>query len=73
MTTSPRITLMQEDLSDEQLKHYLSQELIAIDGEMMGLNIHRDRLCLVQIGDEDRKITLVQMAQGQKEAPNLKS
>lgn len=39
---------------------------------MMGLNVHRDRLCLVQLGDEDRNVTLVQIEQGQKEAPNLK-
>ena len=24
---------------------------IAVDTETMGLNLHRDRLCLVQIGD----------------------
>ncbi len=46
--------------------------MLAVDCEMMGLNIHRDRLCLVQLGDEDRNVTLVQIEQGQKEAPNLK-
>ena len=40
---------------------------------MMGLNVHRDRLCLVQIGDATGdRMTLVQVHQGQKEAPNLK-
>lgn len=72
MTTNPEVSLSKGDLTDEQLKHYQSKEVIAIDGEMMGLDIHRDRLCLVQIGDEDRKVVLVQIAQGQTEAPNLK-
>lgn len=33
---------------------------IAIDTEAMGLNIHRDRLCLIQICDESGNIHLIQ-------------
>lgn len=66
------IKLVKNDLSDEQLKHYLSVDMIAIDGEMMGLNIVRDRLCLVQIGDANNQVTLVQIELNQKSAPNLK-
>jgi len=33
---------------------------LAIDTEAMGLNIPRDRLCLVQLCDEDKQIHLVQ-------------
>ena len=69
---SPKVTLVKEDLTDEQLEHYLSKPIIAVDGEMMGLHPTRDRLCLVQIGDENREIVLVQILQGQKKAPNLK-
>ncbi len=45
---------------------------IAIDTETMGLNPHRDRLCLVQLSAGDGNAHLVQIAAGQREAPNLK-
>jgi ribonuclease D len=44
---------------------------VAIDTETLGLNPHRDRLCLVQLSGGDGKAELVQIARGQKEAPNL--
>ena len=44
---------------------------VAIDCETMGLNPHRDRLCLVQMSNGDGNAHLVQIAQGQTEAPNL--
>ena len=43
---------------------------VAIDTETMGLNLHRDRLCLVQIGDGKGNVWLVQIQKG-KECPNL--
>ncbi len=67
-----KIRLTKSDLSESDLEYYLSKTLIAIDCEMMGLNVHRDRLCLVQIGDEDKEVVLVQILQGQSKAPNLK-
>lgn len=45
--------------------------VVAIDCETMGLNPHRDRLCLVQMSSGDGHTHLVQIAQGQTEAPNL--
>ena len=45
--------------------------IVAIDCETMGLNPHRDRLCVVQLSDGDGHAHLVQIAQGQTEAPNL--
>lgn len=45
---------------------------IAIDTETMGLNIIRDRLCLIQISDGNGDAHLVQFELGQYEAPNLK-
>ncbi|MEM9098577.1 MAG: ribonuclease D [Pseudomonadota bacterium] len=45
--------------------------VVAIDSETMGLNPHRDRLCLVQLSSGDGSVHLVQIAQGQTEAPNL--
>ncbi|PRY23071.1 ribonuclease D [Aliiruegeria haliotis] len=45
--------------------------IVAIDCETMGLNPHRDRLCLVQMSGGDGNAHLVQVAKGQTEAPNL--
>jgi len=45
--------------------------VVAIDCETMGLNPHRDRLCLVQLSAGDGNAHLVQIAQDQSEAPNL--
>lgn len=45
--------------------------IVAIDCETMGLNPHRDRLCLVQLSAGDGDAHLVQIAKGQTEAPNL--
>ncbi|WP_298353528.1 ribonuclease D [Rhodoblastus sp.] len=52
---------------------YRPGDSVAIDTETLGLNPHRDRLCLVQISRGDGDADLVQIAQGQKEAPNLVS
>jgi ribonuclease D len=45
--------------------------VVAIDTETMGLNPHRDRLCLVQLSAGDGNAHLVRIAQGQARAPNL--
>jgi ribonuclease D len=45
---------------------------VAIDTETMGLDPHRDRLCLIQLSSGDGDCHLVQFAQGQYDAPNLK-
>ena len=45
--------------------------VVAIDTETMGLDPRRDRLCLVQMSAGDGDAHLVQIAQGQREAPNL--
>jgi ribonuclease D len=44
---------------------------VAIDCETMGLNPHRDRLCVVQLSSGDGHAHLVQVAPGQSRAPNL--
>jgi ribonuclease D len=43
----------------------------AIDTETLGLNPHRDRLCLVQLSPGDGSADIVQIAAGQESAPNL--
>ncbi|KOR35956.1 ribonuclease D [Planktothricoides sp. SR001] len=60
------------DLSADELTEYLKAEVIAADTETMGLLPWRDRLCLVQLCDEKKRVTVVRMAKGQKSAPNLK-
>ncbi|WP_024586939.1 ribonuclease H-like domain-containing protein [Aliihoeflea sp. 2WW] len=44
---------------------------VAIDTETLGLNPHRDRLCVVQLSPGDGTADVVQIAPGQKEAPNI--
>lgn len=46
---------------------------VAIDTETLGLNPHRDRLCVVQLSPGDGTADVVQIAKGQREAPNLVS
>lgn len=47
--------------------------LVAVDSETMGLNVARDRLCLVQLSAGDEACHLVQFAAGGYDAPNLKA
>ena len=47
--------------------------IVAIDCETMGLNPHRDRLCVVQLSSGDGNAHLVQVAKGQDSAPNLEN
>lgn len=62
------IRFHQYDLPD--LSHY-DVEAVAVDTETLGLKPHRDRLCVVQLSPGDGTADLVQIARGQKEAPNL--
>src|SRR6188768_2334320 len=45
---------------------------VAIDTETMGLDPHRDRLCVVQLSPGDGSADVVQMPLGAANAPNLK-
>jgi len=56
------------DLPD--LSHYNTAS-VAIDTETLGLNPHRDRLCVVQLSPGDGTADIVQIAAGQKTAPNI--
>lgn len=44
---------------------------VAIDTETMGLDPSRDRLCVVQLSAGDGNADVVQIAAGQKKAPNI--
>jgi ribonuclease D len=45
---------------------------VAIDTETMGLDVRRDRLCVVQLSPGDGSADVVQIPEGGAEAPNLK-
>ena len=44
---------------------------VSIDTETLGLDTRRDRLCVVQLSPGDGTADIVQIAKGQREAPNL--
>ena len=62
------IRLHRGDLPD--LSRYTTS--VAIDTETMGLNPHRDRLCVVQMSNGDGSADVVQIPKGHRDAPNLK-
>ena len=45
--------------------------LIAVDGEFMGLNVRRDPLCLIQISSGNSDAHIVQLDRTNYNAPNL--
>jgi ribonuclease D len=58
-------------------KHDLPEDLvlgniIAVDGEFMGLNVKRDPLCLIQISSGNSDAHIVQLNRSSYDAPNLK-
>ncbi len=57
------------DLPD--LSAYAEADAVAVDSETLGLNPHRDRLCVVQLSPGDGTADVVQIDRGQTEAPNL--
>jgi ribonuclease D len=62
------IRLHRGDLPD--LGRY--RDTIAIDTETMGLDHHRDRLCVVQLSPGDGSADVVQIPRGASDAPNLR-
>jgi ribonuclease D len=46
---------------------------VAIDTETMGLDPHRDRLCVVQLSPGDGSADVVQIPPGARDAPNIKA
>jgi ribonuclease D len=68
----PSYKIFDNDIDFETLQEYLGTGAIAIDTEAMGLIPRRDRLCLVQICNDQEAISLIRIAQGISSAPNLK-
>jgi ribonuclease D len=63
------VRLHRGDLAD--LSRYRGAA-VAIDTEAMGLDPHRDRLCVVQISPGDGSADVIQILAGASEAPNLR-
>jgi ribonuclease D len=66
---NPKITLHRGDLPPD----VAFGSSVAIDTETLGLDPHRDRLCLAQLSAGDNTAHLVQFAAGQFAAPRLKA
>ena len=45
--------------------------VIAVDGEFMGLNVRRDPLCLVQLSSGKSDAHIIQLDRSNYKAPNL--
>jgi ribonuclease D len=61
--------IVQRDLTEEQLQHYLAQPAVSNDTETLGLQHLRDRLCCVQLCDRGLRATLVQVPRDQVVSP----
>jgi ribonuclease D len=48
-------------------------KMVAVDTETMGLNAHRDKLCVVQLSAGDDDAHLVQLDRSSYDAPRLKA
>lgn len=72
-TKNQKPLLFETDLPDEILKKYLAKSVIAIDTETRGLKITRDRLCLIQLCDEDGLVAFVRFGGKDVPAPNLRT
>jgi ribonuclease D len=59
--------LHRADLPDD----WIFGDAVAIDTETLGLNVGRDRLCVVQLSRGDGDAEIVQILPGQTRAPNL--
>tara|TARA_A100000164_G_C21795759_1_gene718095 strand:- start:434 stop:1045 length:612 start_codon:yes stop_codon:yes gene_type:complete len=64
---SNNIQLYKNDLPDD-LK---LGNIIAVDGEFMGLNVRRDPLCLIQISSGNSDAHIIQFDRNDYKAPNL--
>ena len=62
------IKLHKEDLPDE----LILGDNISVDCEFMGLNVERDRLCLVQISTGKQDAHIIKLNRASYNAPNLK-
>jgi ribonuclease D len=60
----------QYDITEEDYLMFCNASYLSIDTETTGLNLSRDRLCLVQICD-DKNVIFIHYPQSQYNSPNL--
>jgi ribonuclease D len=68
-----RFGVFDRDLDADWADLYSGARALAVDTEAMGLIHGRDRLCLVQICDDEDNVCCIRLARGQQEAPRLKA
>ncbi len=77
MTSLPKIPssfkIFDKDLDEKTSSYFKTKDALAIDTEAMGLIHGRDRLCLVQICDENDNVACIRIEKNQDSAPKLKT
>ncbi|KEF41950.1 MAG: ribonuclease D [Cyanobium sp. CACIAM 14] len=68
-----RFAVFDRDLDAVWEERYGGARALAVDTEAMGLVHGRDRLCLVQICDDDDNVCCIRLQRGQTAAPRLKA
>lgn len=68
-TVPPDVHLIQDDLPQALYEAYAKSAFLCADTETTGLNPHRDRLCLIQLSNEEGLTTVLQVTS--TEMPNL--
>ena len=62
--------LRKYDITEKDLELFKNSQYLSIDAEGIGLNLHRDRLCLLQICN-DTNIILIHFPEPRYKSPNL--
>ncbi|MEO5362756.1 MAG: ribonuclease D [Magnetococcus sp. DMHC-8] len=70
-TVQTHPTMFQGDLDEEYLQRYLNSRYLSVDTETMGLNVLRDRLCVVQMCNEEGVVAVLQV--DSRQAPRLQT
>jgi ribonuclease D len=68
-----RFAVFDGDLDGEWQSRYAGARALAVDTEAMGLMHGRDRLCLVQLCDDQDQVACIRLARGQRQAPRLQA
>ncbi len=71
--TPKSFTVLNEDLNEETTERYMNVDALAVDTEAMGLIHGRDRLCLIQICDQEDNVCCIRIQSKQNKAPRLKA
>ena len=66
-------SIFDQDLDITSANNFNKASAIAVDTEAMGLIHGRDRLCLVQICDQEDNVACIRIGIGQKSAPRLQA